>query len=106
MLTFIAYTLLLMTLVFVVLAVMGRYQMYWAAALSNYIFSFLAGFSIGQLTVGLTFVFLMLAIAHSFNRIKNRLHYMGFLLSGLVIGALLLIFVKSWLFWPFWVLIN
>ncbi|HLR60924.1 MAG TPA: hypothetical protein VK097_00610 [Lentibacillus sp.] len=106
MLTVIAYAMLLVTLISVILAVMGRYRMYWIAALSSYIFSFLAGFSVGQLTVGLTFVFITLAAAHSFHWIKSSLHYMFFLLLGLIIGALLVVFVRSWLFFPFWILMN
>ncbi|ALX48883.1 hypothetical protein [Lentibacillus amyloliquefaciens] len=106
MFTVIAYAMLLMTLISVILAAMGRYWLYWIAALSIYIFSFLAGFSIGQLTVGLTFVFITLAAAHSFNLIHNSLHYMVFLLLGVIIGALLIVLVRSWLFWPFWIFMN
>ncbi|MFC4559006.1 hypothetical protein ACFO3D_12460 [Virgibacillus kekensis] len=76
--------------------------MYWITALATYLFSFLAGFGIGQITVGFTFVFIILAIAHSFNWIKNGMHYMAFLVSGLVIGGLAITYVDdALLFFPF-----
>lgn len=79
----------------------GNKQMYWLAALGMYIFSFLAGFSIGQVTVGLTFIPLILVIGFSFGWIKNNRHYWIFLSLGVLIGFLMVIFVGDILFYPF-----
>lgn len=105
MFTFIFYGFVLITLISLVLAIKGEPKMYWGAALCTYIFSFLGGFSIGQLTVGLTFVFIVLAIAHSFNLVKSGIYYVAFLVLGLVIGGITVVYVDdAWLFFPFSIL--
>ncbi|WP_164669848.1 hypothetical protein [Virgibacillus doumboii] len=104
MLTYVFYTLVSVTLISVAFAIKGDHQarLYWIAALTSYVLSFLGGFSVGQITVGFTFVFVMLAIAHSFNWVKNGLYYAGFLMLGLVIGGIMVFFVDDyWLFFPF-----
>jgi len=89
------------------LAIIGRTFFYWIAALGIYIFSFIAGFSIGQWTVGFTFVPLALAIGHSTGWIKRKTHRMIFLSSGVIIGCLLVLFVDDGsLFYPFWFFMN
>lgn len=81
----------------------GNYRLYWLSTLGMYIFSFIAGFSIGQLTIGLTFIPLSLAIGHTFRWIKNRLHSMLFLFIGVLVGVIVILFVDdTWLFIPFW----
>lgn len=81
----------------------GNYRLYWLSTLGMYIFSFIAGFSIGQLTIGLTFIPLSLAIGHTLRWIKNRLHSMLFLFIGVLVGVILILFVDdTWLFIPFW----
>ncbi len=105
MFTFIFYGFVLFTLIAVVLAIKGEHKMYWVAALCTYIFSFLGGFSIGQLTVGLTFVFIVLALAYSLNWVKSGLHYVAFLVFGFVIGGIMVVYVDdAWLFFPFSIL--
>src|SRR5690625_7733168 len=71
-LTILAYSLLFIAIISFVFAIMYHYHFYWLSALSIYIFSFLGGFSIGQITVGLTFIPLILAIGHSFQWIKSQ----------------------------------
>ncbi|SEQ91277.1 hypothetical protein SAMN05216232_3679 [Virgibacillus subterraneus] len=105
MFTLIFYGFVLITLISVVLAIKGKPKMYWVSALCTYIFSFLGGFSIGQLTVGLTFVFIVLALAYSFNWVKSGLHYVAFLVLGFVIGGIMVVYVDdAWLFFPFSIL--
>jgi hypothetical protein len=59
----------------------------------------IAGFSIGQITVGFTFVLLALAIGHTCNMIKNKLHFTTFLGVGFLVGFIMVAFVDdSWLF--------
>ncbi|MGM8365961.1 hypothetical protein ACLIBG_10850 [Virgibacillus sp. W0181] len=95
----IAYSTLLVAIVSTILALTGKHSWYWIAAIGIYIFSFLAGFSIGQLTVGLTFVPLTLAIAHSFGWIKTNIHGIIFLGLGFLFGLLMVIYVdNAWLF--------
>jgi uncharacterized membrane protein len=80
----------------------GKPQHYWLATISIYIFSFIAGFSIGQITVGITFVLLPLAIGSSFKWIKNRLNFSICLGVGLLVGILMVVYVDDyWLFFPF-----
>jgi hypothetical protein len=97
----IAFAALILSIVSTFYAIKGRYQLYWIAAIGIYIFSFIAGFSIGQITVGFTFVLLALAIGHTFNMIKNKLHFTTFLGVGLLVGFFMVVFVDDyWLFFP------
>jgi hypothetical protein len=96
---------LAIAIVTVSLAIKGNYKYYWIAAIGIYIFSFLAGFSIGQLTIGLTFIPLSLAIGHTFGWLKTRVHRVLFVSLGVLIGAITILFVDdAWLFFPFWFL--
>lgn len=98
----IAYSSLFFAIITAILAGMGKYWLYWLSALGINIFSFLAGFSIGQLTVGLTFVFLTLAIAYSTRMIKGRKSGALAVGIGLLIGIIMVLFVDDqWLFFPF-----
>ena len=65
----IAFSALIVAIVSTFFAIKGKYHLYWISAVGIYIISFLAGFSIAQMTVGLT-----LAIGYSFGRIKNKTH--------------------------------
>ena len=102
----IAYSALVAAIVSFVFAIAGRYLFYWISAISIYIFSFLAGFSIGQMTVGLTFVPLVMAIGHSFGWIKNKTHSLIFLCSGFIIGFLMVKFIGNLLFYPLFPLFS
>lgn len=105
--TVIAFSALILAIVSMVFAIIGEYQFYWLSALGIYVFSFIAGFSIGQFTVGLTFVLLALAIGYTLGLIRNKLHLMVYLLSGTVIGALMVLFVDDyWLFFPLFKLMG
>lgn len=98
--TFIAYSALIVAVASFVLALMGKHLFYWAAAAGIYVFSFIAGFSIGQLTVGLTFVPLTMAIGYTFGWIKNRAHRTAFLCFGALIGGFLVLYAGDLLFYP------
>ncbi|QNG58310.1 hypothetical protein [Metabacillus idriensis] len=97
----IAFAALIISIVSTFFAIKGKHQLYWIAAIGIYIFSLIAGFSIGQITVGLTFVFLALAIGNSFNMIKNKLQFKACLGVGFLVGVLMVAFVDDyWLFFP------
>lgn len=102
MLTAIAYGSLLICIMSVILAIKGIHQLYWISALSIYVFSFIAGFTIGLLTVGFTFVFLSLAIGYSLGRIKGKVNYSLFAGAGIIAGFLMVVLLRSWVFLPFW----
>ncbi|WP_240697380.1 hypothetical protein [Sporolactobacillus sp. THM19-2] len=85
------------------LAIKGRHLFYWFSALGIYVFSFLAGFSVGQITVSLTFIPLFLAMGYSFRWIKRCSHVAIFLCSGILTGFLLTVYAEDeWLFYPFY----
>ncbi|MGP4040130.1 hypothetical protein ACTWP4_09580 [Gracilibacillus sp. D59] len=104
MFTIVAYSSLIVALVSLILAVSGKRHFYWLSAVGIYIFSFIAGFSIGQLTVGLTFIPLLLAIAYTFSWIKTKVHILLFVSLGVTIGFIMVFFVDDkWVFLPFWI---
>jgi hypothetical protein len=105
MLTVIAYMSLLVSVMSFIFAIKVAYQLYWFSAIGIYIFSFLAGFTIGQFTVGLTFVFLGLAIGYSLGRIKGKADYFLFAGVGIITGFIMVVYVGSWVFLPFWKLL-
>jgi hypothetical protein len=101
----IAFSALIVAVVSIFFAIKGKYQLYWISAIGIYIFSFLAGFSIGQITVGLTFIPLTLAIGFTLGWIKNKMDSILFLCLGILIGFLMVLYVDdAWLFFPFWLL--
>lgn len=102
----IAFFALIVAIVSTFFAIKGRYHLYWVSAIGIYVFSFLAGFSIGQMTVGLTFIPLTLAIGYSFGWIKNKKQSSLFLCLGILIGFLMVIYVGNLLFYPLFTLFN
>ncbi|MDQ8739173.1 hypothetical protein [Paenibacillus sp. LHD-38] len=101
MLGIVAYSSLFISLITTVLAIMGYRQLYWIAALGIYIFSIIAGFTVGQFTVGLTFVFLTLAISHSLRVLKGKLRSTLIVGFGFLLGMFMVVFVDDkWLFFP------
>jgi hypothetical protein len=105
MFTVIAFVSLLVSVTSIIFAIIGYHQLYWVSALGIYIFSFLAGFTIGQFTVGLTFIYLSLAVGYSLRRIKRKADYSLFAGAGLIIGVTIVTFVDDyWTFLPFWTL--
>jgi hypothetical protein len=104
MLTVIAYVSLLISIITLIFAIRGAHQLYWISAAGIYIFSFLAGFSIGQFTVGLTFILLALAIGYTLGRIKGKVHYCIFAGCGIVVGIFMVTSADNyWKFLPFWI---
>lgn len=81
-------------------AIKGNHRLYWVSAVSIYLFSFLTSFTIGLLTVGLSFVSLVLAIGYSFDWIKGKMNLVTFLGIGILIGFLMIYYVRDDLF-PF-----
>ncbi|WP_163103051.1 hypothetical protein [Peribacillus alkalitolerans] len=97
----IAFTALIGLIVSIILAIKGKHQFYWFAAIGIYIFSLIGAWSIGQFTVGLTFVLLALAIGYTLNLIKTKLQYTTFVVVGFLVGFLMIAFVDDyWLFFP------
>ncbi|HET7658526.1 MAG TPA: hypothetical protein VFK37_09555 [Bacillales bacterium] len=100
MFTMIAYSALLLTFIMASVAIKHP-QFYWVAAGCIYVFSAMAGFSIGQLTVGLTFVFLVLALGYSFGWIKGKGQHSLAVGAGILIGGFAVLYVDDfWLFYP------
>ncbi|WP_256865253.1 hypothetical protein [Paenibacillus sp. 32352] len=103
--TIIAFFILIVTVLSLLIAISGKRQFYWISALGIYLFSFLAGFSIGQLTVGLTFIPLILAIGCSSGWIKTKVDYVLAVGVGFLSGVIVVIFVDDYYtFFPFWIL--
>jgi hypothetical protein len=105
MFTAIAFWSLLVCVVSFIFAKKGIKQLYWISAVGIYIFSFITGFTIGYFTVGLTFVFLSLAIGYSLGRIKGKSDYSLFAGVGIITGFLMVVYVGSGVFLPFWKLL-
>ena len=104
--TVIAYTSLFIALLATIFAIKGYHRLYWVAAVCIYIFSFLAGFSIGQLTVGFTFILLALAIGYTFDWIKNMIQVLTFTGIGAGIGVVIVLYSGEWKFLPFFPLME
>lgn len=102
----IAFSALIVAVISIFFAIKGKHQLYWISTFGIYIFSFLAGFSIGQMTVGLTFIPLALAIGYTFGWIKNKKQSIIFLVIGIFIGLLMIMYVGNWLFYPLFPLFN
>jgi len=100
----IAFSALVVAIVSLVIAISGKHRHYWICAIAIYIFSFIAGFSIGQLTVGLTFIPLSLAVGLSFGWIRRKSDYLWSVGAGTLIGVIVVLFVDDyWTFFPFWI---
>lgn len=100
----IAFSSLIAASVSALFAARGKHQLYWISAIGIYIFSFVAGFSIGQLTVALAFVPLALAIGYSFGWITNKTQRAIFACAGALIGLLMAAYAGSALFYPLFLL--
>ncbi|WP_250886858.1 hypothetical protein [Bacillus sp. SM2101] len=95
----IVFSALILAIVSTFYAIKGKYQFYWISAIGIYIFSLLAGFSIGQMTVGLTFIPLTLAMGYFFGWIKNKVNIIIFLCLGILIGFLMVLYIDdAWVF--------
>lgn len=100
--TVIAWVALSVAVLSFIIAFLGKRQFYWMSAFAIYVFSFIAGFSIGQRTVGLTFIPLTLAIGYSSGWLKTNRDYLLTVGAGLLIGVLVVMFVDdSYTFFPF-----
>lgn len=100
----IALSALAIAVVSFIIANSGKHRYYWISAIAIYIFSFISGFSIGQLTVGLTFIPLVLAIGLTFGWIKRKSEYVISAGLGAVIGVIVVLFIDDyWTFFPFWI---
>lgn len=104
--TIIAYSALIMSIVSFIIALKGRTIFYWFSALSIYLFSFLSGFSIGQITVGLTFIPITLGVAVSFGWIRQNFHHALFTGLGVAIGVIMVAFWGNKLFYPIFIWFN
>ena len=104
--TFIAYMSLFIAIVATIFAIKGYHRHYWIAAVCIYIFSFLAGFSIGQLTVGFTFILIALAIGYTFGWIKTTIQVLTFTGIGAGIGLVIVLYAGKWKFLPFFPLMK
>jgi len=103
--TIIAFFILIVAVLSLLIAISGKRQFYWISAFGIYVFSFIAGFSIGQLTVGLTFIPLTLAIGFSSGWIKTKVDYLLAVGVGFLLGVIVVIFVDDYFtFFPFWIL--
>jgi hypothetical protein len=97
----IALTAFLITFLTIRMAIRGNHKHYWTAAIACYIFSFIAGFSIGQVTVGFTFVLLVLAIGYTLRLIRNKSQLITIFSFGLLVGIIMVIYIDDyWLFYP------
>src|SRR5690625_1710202 len=104
--TIIAYTTLFISVITFIIALNNRPSFYWFSALSMYIFSFLGGFSIGQITVGLTFIPLTLAIASMFGWSQSKIQNTVFAGLGIVIGFFMVVLVGNELFYPIFIFFS
>lgn len=103
----IAFSALIVAIVSALFAIFSKHQYYWLSAFGMYVFSFLAGFSIGQLTVGLTFIPISMGLGYSFGWINSKIRVVIFLFIGVLIGCFMVFFVDDvWLFFPFWFLMG
>lgn len=96
----IAYGLLILSIISFFIGFKGKYYYYWVSAFTMYLFSFLGGFSIGQFTVGFVFFPLTLAIAHLVGCIQHRQSRILFLLIGFIIGLFVVIFARAIVLYP------
>src|SRR5690625_7221144 len=86
MFSIIAFSSLVIAMISTYFAIKGSSRLCWVSALAMYIFSFLAGFSIGQITVGCTFIPLALGSGYSFRWIKNKTGSMDVICCGVLMG--------------------
>lgn len=97
LLSVVAYGLGFAGLACTAVALWGRPCWYWTAGLCTYLFSVMAGFSIGPYTVSLAFIQFGLAMAHSAGWARTRGRSLAVVLSSLAAYALML--PVQWLLW-------
>ncbi|GAB2552073.1 hypothetical protein [Gracilibacillus alcaliphilus] len=102
----IAYFSFIIAMISIVLALRGKYYYYWIAAIGIYLFSFMAGFSIGKFTVGLTFIPLTMAIGHLCGWIHNKKSGWISFGFGIIIAILLVLVAGDYLFYPLFRLLQ
>ena len=85
----------------VLLSLKGGKKYYWAGSVAMYFFSFITGFSIGLLTLSISFILLALALAHSMKWIKGFLHSLVTASIALIAWGGSVYFIDDyWLFLP------
>src|SRR5690625_7675008 len=100
MFSIIAFSSLVIAMISTYFAIKGSSRLYWVSALAIYIFSFLAGFSIGQITVGFPFIPLALAIGCSFRWFTSKTDRMYLICLGVLLGFLMGSLQGEFLFSP------
>lgn len=82
-------------------ALKGNHGLYWISTIAIYLFSLLMSFTIGLLTVGFAFVTLSLAIGYTFGWINNRVRLGLFCTIGVLVGFVMVYFIRDDLFFVF-----
>ncbi|MFD1416946.1 zf-HC2 domain-containing protein [Oceanobacillus jeddahense] len=96
-----AYVLLASSLFIFIWKVDGKSKKYWISAIFMYVFSALAGFSIGLYTVAIAFILFSLAIGHSFGKIKKRRHAIISIVIAIIIWWIVIhLYNGFWIFYP------
>jgi|GEM_PF-1911158 len=96
-----AYLMLAVTGLAVWLAVKGDKKYYWVGGIAMYFFSFIAGFSIGLLTLSISFVLLALAITHRMRWVNNSWHSVATVIVAIVAWGGSVNFIDDyWFFLP------
>jgi len=92
MLTIIFYGTLFVAILSIVFAIIVSYHFYWLAAVAIYTFSLIGGFSIGQATVALVFIPIVMGIGHALKRVNTNLEALVYLGFGCILTSLVLFF--------------
>ncbi|WP_078380741.1 zf-HC2 domain-containing protein [Sutcliffiella halmapala] len=96
-----AYLLLGTSLLVFLWKVDSKSKKYWISGICMYLFSALAGFSIGLYTLSIAFILFTLAIGHSFGRIKKLHHSIISIVIALVLWCIAInIYGGFWAFYP------
>ncbi|WP_010676566.1 hypothetical protein [Bacillus timonensis] len=91
----------------VIFAIKGDHRYYWVAAISIYVFSFVGGFSVGQLTVGIVVICLTLAIGYTFKWIRTKTQSLLALGIGVITAYIMVVYIDdAYLFYPFLLLLK
>lgn len=96
-----AYTLLGASLLVFIWKTDGKGKKYWISGTFMYMFSALAGFSIGLYTLVIAFILFSLAIGHSFDKIKKRRQVIISIVVAIVVWVIVInIYNGFWIFYP------
>lgn len=96
-----AYLLLGTSLLVFLWKVDSKSKKFWISGICMYLFSTLAGFSIGLYTLSIAFILFTIAIGHSFERIKKQHHSIISIVVALVLwGIAINIYGGFWVFYP------